>query len=446
MNVFDLASEKVKLKKVSATHGGEWQGACPDCGGTDRFHVWPKNNQGDGGYWCRGCGKAGDNIQFLIDFRGMSFKDACTFLNISLSDRRTDYTPSPPEKKKPEFTPAEHSNPAEIWQERAKKFILAAQEGLQTNPEALEWLNKRGIDLATAAAAGLGWNLGEDGKDIYRSRKAWGLPEIRKNNGKTRQLWLPRGLVIPDIVDGFVRRVRIRRPEGDPRYYVVPGSSMGTMIVGREKRAFVIVEAELDAIACAAACPLAGAVAMGSLETKPDSVAFGILKGALQILNALDYGDIGGGAKAAERAIKWWKDQFEKCDRWPVPKGKDPGEAFAMGIDLNEWIKAGLPPVMTIMEESAAAIPRNLVSKPPDKPKVNLLKGLPPLLAELWKLLRENPSVKIINTPARMTVLRNDRYVGGRINYLVFREREITEYILNHPAEEITWENLILEI
>jgi len=37
----------------------EWVGACPWCGGRDRFHVW---RGADPGYWCRGCGAGGDAI------------------------------------------------------------------------------------------------------------------------------------------------------------------------------------------------------------------------------------------------------------------------------------------------------------------------------------------------------------------------------------------------
>ena len=77
MNTLDLAMKNVVLKKASGTNGGEWQGPCPACGGDDRFHVWPEQNEGKGAYWCRGCGKTGDNIQYLRDFCGLSFRDAC---------------------------------------------------------------------------------------------------------------------------------------------------------------------------------------------------------------------------------------------------------------------------------------------------------------------------------------------------------------------------------
>jgi hypothetical protein len=481
MNTLDLASRKVQLKKVSNTNCGEWQGPCPGCGGDDRFHVWPEQNETKGGYWCRGCGKYGDNIQFLRDFEGMSFVDACNYLNIPLPERGNPSVSShgsapggasyfgnmnperPEERKKPEFIPNEHVAPADLWQEKALKFVAWSQDNLSKDNATLAWLAARGISAETAVNFRLGWNIGEDGKDFYRARKAWGLPEALKDDGRPRALWIPRGLVIPYIVDGVMYRIRIRRPdESGPRYYVLPGSSMAIMTIEPRRRAFVVVESELDGIACAAACPLAGAVALGSLEAKPDADAFAVLRSSLQILNALDYGDTGGGAKAAERAKTWWADQFPNCDRWPVPKGKDPGEAVRMGVDLNSWIEAGLPPVLTmgrqvakvqdtggavnsgLKRQTAAENSKDAEAARSEESAIIEETNLSPLIVELRDLLRNNPKVKIINKPDRFTVLRDGRYVGGRINYLVFREEIVTAYILNHPDEEIDGTNLIM--
>ena len=503
MNTLDLASRKVHLKKVSATNGGEWQGPCPECGGQDRFHVWPEQNAGKGGYWCRGCEKAGDNIQFLRDFEGISFVEACDYLNIPLPERGnpsvasrgsapggvssfgngglgSGRNPSLPPAR-PEFIPNEHVAPADLWQEKALKFVTWAQGNLAKDDAALAWLAARGISAETAVNFRLGWNIGEDGKDFYRARKAWGLPEVLKDDGRPKALWIPRGLVIPHIVDGVIYRIRIRRPdESGPRYYVLPGSSMAIMTIEPHRRAFVVVESELDAIACAVACPLAGAVALGSVAAKPDADAFAVLQGAIQILNALDYDAAGA------KAMTWWADQFPKCERWPVPKGKDPGEAVKLGTDLNSWIEAGLPPVMTIESRTAkgrdqaarqiedaaitieaafesvnntiastgAALSTLMGTYAENIQKVEDLRtkeaeiiekmNLSPLVVELRDLLRNNPKVQIINKPNRFTVLRDGRYVGGRINYLVFREPVVTEHILSHPAEEINATNLII--
>lgn len=469
MNTLDLASRRVELRKASSTHGGEWQGPCPACGGTDRFHVWPEQNEGRGGYWCRGCGKTGDNIQFLRDFEGLSFRDACARLNITVPDRPDHHSPgsgSSPAHTKPEFKPETHPAPADLWQEKAEKLVAWSQENLAGNKDVLAWLAGRGIDADTAYYYRLGWNPGENGKDLYRPRKAWGLPELLRDDNRPKALLIPRGLVIPYIVGGVIHRIRIRRPEAhrtkewSTPYHVLSGSSMATMILARDRRAFLVVESELDGIAVAAATPLVGAVALGSVSAKPDVEVSAVLRSALQILNALDYGDMGGGAKAASRAIAWWTENFRHCDRWPVPKGKDPGEAVRLGIDLARWIEAGLPPALTIgnvrgledgvippgMTRGISPLASAIENVNKALAETSRILDLAPAVLELLGLLRKNPSVKIINTPGRYTVLRDGKYVGGRINELVFRDAAVMDYIASHPAAEIDGTNLIFRM
>jgi len=129
----------------------------------------------------------------------------------------------------------------------------------------------------------------------------------------------------------------------------------------------------------------------------------------------LDYGDQGGARQAAARAFQWWSDHYGKrCERWPVPNGKDPGEAYQLGVDLKRWIEAGLPPILTISHE-----PKPMVGKSTKSPNIqHHNETLPPHdapepLKELWNLLRSNPGREIINTKTRFTVTENERYVGA---------------------------------
>src|SRR5660397_129690 len=80
MTILELIqSDGFFSKPVGSTGGGEYAGPCPWCAGDDRFRVWP--SQGEAGkYWCRGCGRSGDAIQYLRDFRHMTFPEACSFL------------------------------------------------------------------------------------------------------------------------------------------------------------------------------------------------------------------------------------------------------------------------------------------------------------------------------------------------------------------------------
>lgn len=440
MNVLDLAQKKVVLKKAASTHGGEWQGPCPSCRGKDRFHVWP--NQDDSGrYWCRGCRKAGDVIQFLIDFEGMTFRQACEELRIDIPERHARPSFDAP-RKIPEFQPWTPAPPADLWQEKAEKFIAWSQGNLGKNAEVLAWLAARGINEQSVEDYRIGWNHGENGKDIYRARSAWGLPEERRDDGKPKALWIPVGLVIPYIRDGVIHRIRIRTQDAERRYIVLPGSSKSAMLLGRDRRAFLVVESELDAIAVMTNNELAGSVGLGSVSAKPDADAYEVLRGALQILVCLDYDEAG------KKETAWWKEHFPRCDRWPVPRGKDPGEAYAMGTDLDRWIKMGLPPAITIDDQAKKKTPHpENKAKPASFPLQTdsdvLSAQLPASVMELRELLRKNPSVRIINTPERFAVLRGDKYVGGSINRLVFQNRDVRDYLSTHPGESIGWENII---
>lgn len=120
MTLLDLLNDDgIDTKKVSTTNGGEYAGPCPACGGTDRFRVWPQN----GRYWCRGCGKSGDAIQYLRDFRSLSYHDACLFLgrvpNYRFSPARLHRVHSPPS-----YTPKiSAATPDDQWKLKAKVFL-----------------------------------------------------------------------------------------------------------------------------------------------------------------------------------------------------------------------------------------------------------------------------------------------------------------------------------
>jgi hypothetical protein len=66
-----------RVRRVAAS---EFAGACPRCGGRDRFAV---NTQRE--VWnCRGCGVGGDAIQLARHVLGMTFAQACAFVGDEL--------------------------------------------------------------------------------------------------------------------------------------------------------------------------------------------------------------------------------------------------------------------------------------------------------------------------------------------------------------------------
>lgn len=359
MNLLDIASTNGRTyKKVSTIHGGEYHGVCPVCGGNDRFHIWPE--QGDyGTYWCRGCKIGGDAIEYLRNIEGMSFQAACKEVGKTVTELE-EY--QKPQFKKPaadSFTPRKIAAPADLWTEHATKFADWAHEQLLSNQEQLDYLAARGITLEAVKAFRIGYNPGEKGKDLYKAREAWGLEtKLNKDNKKTK-LWLPIGIVIPFYISGTLRRLRIRIPadrrtEKSLPYYLVPGSAMDSFITRADAKAWFIVEAELDAIAIhAQAGDLTGAMAMGNSTARPTAGVYELLTASLWIGNALDYDATEKDGKyenAGGGAALWWKKQFPQVERWPVPVGKDPGDAYKAGVSLREWVKTGLPPILTLPE------------------------------------------------------------------------------------------------
>lgn len=336
MNILELiTADGFTFKRVAATHCGEYAGPCPFCGGNDRFLIWPEHKGGR--YWCRGCEKTGDAIQYTRDTRGLSFAEACQALGISKNGYRKKWSRPTPDK--PVFRPKKHDHPPELWAQKAETFLKAAQARLWTpdGQAARNILFGKGLTEETIRRAGIGFNPAE----VYRDRQDWGLAREVRSDGRPKRLWIPAGLVIPLRYDEGLARLRVRRsdPGEGPRYVNVVGSSLAPMILEPQRTVFVIVESELDAWLCwQEAGDLIGVMAMGSAGMKPDQNAHALLSGASLILNGLDYDPAG-----ARYAWKFWPETYgKKVIRWPVPVGKDPSDAWQRGLNIRAWIEAGL--------------------------------------------------------------------------------------------------------
>lgn len=331
MNLLDLLQVNIRLKQVARTNGGEYAGPCPFCGGCDRFRVWP--NQDRGRYWCRVCGKHGDAIDYLKETRGLSFRDACAELGIEPANRQGGPAHEPIQGV---LTPRETIPPGDLWSNFARIYLDSAKEILHEEKEIMAWLHRRGLNDNTIDRAELGWIRA----DILFDRRSWGLKPEKKENGKDKRLWFPAGLVIPLVLNGTVARLRIRRrqPDGDFRYYILPGSDTRPMGFQLARNALVIVESELDGLLIdQEAGDLVGTVALGSVGIRPDQEKNEILNQADPILVSLDFDEAG-----AKASWNFWTRTYPKAKRWPVPVGKDPGEAFQKGLNIRAWVEAGL--------------------------------------------------------------------------------------------------------
>lgn len=325
MNIKELIdNDGIKLTKQSHR---EFSGECPWCGGRDRLRVFP-DEDGGGSFWCRGCNKGGDAVQYHRLRTGKKYFDACYDLGVE---------PKFEQRKPKTDTPEKAVSPPLKWKKRAAEFVELSCQILSSDIGIgiLEYLNSRGIEKNTAIAAHLGFNP----IDRFYSREEWGLPEeINTETSKPKTVWIPSGLVIPCFSCGEPIRIRIRRTEqSDSRYVVVSGSSKQPMRLGTFNRVMV-VESDLDAMVVSQeAGDLLSVVSLGSASLRPDAETHSYLKDASSIFLSLDY-DQAGAAQT-----KWWAGHYgSKIKRWPVPAGKDPGEAYQAGINIREWAEAGI--------------------------------------------------------------------------------------------------------
>ncbi len=256
IDLLALIGRDVALRKHAASHGGQYAGACPFCGGrdkrdADRFVVWPA----EGNYWCRRCERKGDAIQYVRERDKLTFVQALDRLGLQ-SDRPA--SSSQPATLRPRHEPA--APPSDEWQASAVKFCMRAEDHLWA-PEgaaALAWLRDvRGLMDKTIRAASLGYNP----EDLREDPEDWDL------GGDHKAVWLPRGVVIPWVTAGHLWRVNIRRPAGAPKYIGPAGwrDALYRADTLTPAAPAVLVEGELDALTIDQhAGGLAAAVATGS--------------------------------------------------------------------------------------------------------------------------------------------------------------------------------------
>ena len=342
MHIFDLVQgDGIELKRVAATHGGEYCGPCPRCKGRDRFCAWPhKPNSTGGRYWCRGCGWRGDAIEYLITYRQMRFKEACDYLGfkVPINFRRMSGQKMSSQKLKTRWEPMEMKTPSDQWQSKAKLYLERAAHYLwgAAGRRWLGWLKEiRGLNEATIKT----FRLGLQPVDQWEERESWGLEQVLKDNGQPKMLWLPEGLVIPYFIDDQISQISFRRKKsaGGPRYFHLNGSHSHPMVLHPERDILIAVESALDGFLLSQeAGDLVGVMILGSAQAQPDNELASLLRRRRLILLALD------ADAAGARHHRWWLEQFPNSRRWPPIKAKDPGEMLQRGIDLRLWIEVGI--------------------------------------------------------------------------------------------------------
>jgi len=340
MSLFDLAIEfGLEPKRVSSTNGGEYHSPCPTCGGKDRFFIQPYREMSNcsGYYSCRRCGIYGDSIQFCRDFLGLSFSEALQRLNVVIDRSNVQMY----RKKDNVFDPTHIVSPSQKWIERMLSFVTMAHDKLKDREDILADLSKRGISESVIKKFKIGWNP----QDYFPSRVYCGLDDELDENGKSKSVWLPKGIVVPTSEpNGDIIRVKIRRDDwqkGDslPKYVAVSGSMNGLNIIGDTKHAMmIVVESELDAYAVYNKMEdFAFLVSVGSNIKNPDDFTHFLAQEKPNLLVCRDNDDAG------KAMFNKWEKLYSHAQDCPVPIGKDVGEAIENGFNVRKFFLKKLP-------------------------------------------------------------------------------------------------------
>jgi hypothetical protein len=216
--------------------------------------------------------------------------------------------------------------PPEEWQQRMARFMNWCQG--QWTEEARAYLHGRGLTDTTIAAAGLGYNP----RDWYLAPDALGLE-------RERNVWLPRGIVMPWFVDGSLWKVVIRRPaNGTHKYHTVAGSSncpCGIDGVQPDKPA-MLVEGPMDKLAVQqAAGDIIAPVAVGTTSARKLRWIAAIARASI-VLVTLDNDDAGNGGAA------YWLDALQGQAKLWRPLWADPAQMLQDGADVRQWVRDGI--------------------------------------------------------------------------------------------------------
>ena len=311
------------------TSGRYFIGACPFCGGRDRFQV----KQSDAGQlWvCRHCQPTyGDAVSFLMR-GGATFGDVITHFggyahatvssHAGWAETRTPLRPNPATQTKEVATAVPCEPPCDNWQAVAWQAVGHAAERLQSEYEqgtaVAKWLQGRGIDRHAAERFGLGYNPTWMGTAVGQ---------------------LAPGIIIPCWDDSGLWYVKVRltkqaAEQVGAKYLLLKGSNAHALYNATAVAMasdVLIVEGEFDTILGTLYAPKGTAVATlgAATMTLENAPAWGNLLANKRVLVAMD--NDGAGQLAAEK----WKV-------WPFVTAANPLPSDAK--DITElWQKHGL--------------------------------------------------------------------------------------------------------
>ena len=142
-----FAERYTTLRQISRV--GEYEGACPNCGGTDRFHI--KDNR----FYCRQCyPRGGDVIDLVQLIEKVSFREACQILvtEVPFFSERLSAKPSQPDTSPQAEQPEAFFASARKTMAATSRRLFGADGGAGR-----EYLHQRGLTEPTWRTFQLGY-------------------------------------------------------------------------------------------------------------------------------------------------------------------------------------------------------------------------------------------------------------------------------------------------
>lgn len=321
VDLLGLIQKNTVVRHVANTRGGEYAGACPKCGGVDRFRVQPAQ----GAWSCRQCHERwGDAIEYIKWFHNVGFKEAMNILGLPLdSQPRMTYNVVTTDPDAPKPLGAEYAalNDPD-WQDEAMKFCDMAYKILwsEVGNKARAYLENRGITPNVMESAGLGYNPVD-------FKLQWGLTEV----------WMPRGIIIPWLIGGQLWRVNCRPPVpiNGKKYIQAAGSANGLYNADaiRRFRVVIMTEGEFDSLVIRSTVPHVVPVATGAASWSRVTRWLSRLALAEDVLLAFDTD------KAGADAVDWWQHALGDKAARITPTEHDITDMWKAGQSIREWLR-----------------------------------------------------------------------------------------------------------
>ena len=336
---YDLLAEitqDTRLKRTSSSRGGQYNGPCPWCGGTDRFRVQPYYGR-YGFFACNQCRRSG-SCHRLPDAQARLFQAAC-----SCNGRMGAAGWQEPLG---EYSITQHDRATLVGRNRRSSgnalrlpFTRPASAPCGRKLVILPWTTcrRRGLSDETIRKAALGYHPGP----FRAPASQWG-----------RTTWLAQGIVIPWLIEGGIWRLTIRDDRvtvGNRRYLQVKGGSNGLYLAQSlllKRQAVVLLEGEFDALSIAQECgDLVAVVATGTTKGSHTPRWVSLLAQQQRVLVAFDAERDKGDADA-----QWWTRRLGNAQRLR-PLWNDANQMLQDGVNLREWVSAALEKPATSVEK-----------------------------------------------------------------------------------------------